>query len=76
MDLNGLRDVRCQNKAVDEGWDVDDLGYFVLPCKSFALHDCFFPLYMAFIVGEERASYPTLRQRNVWIFILSYLIWS
>lgn len=67
---------RYQSKAVDEGWDVDDLGYFVLLCKSLAFHDCFFPKYMTFIVGEERTSYPTLRQRNILMFVLSYLIWS
>lgn len=55
---------------------MDDLGDFVLLCRNFALHDCFLPLYVTFIVGEERAFYPTLTQRNVWIFALSYLIWN
>lgn len=59
--------------TLDQGWNEDDLDYFLLLCKSFALHDCFFPLYMTFIVEEERASYPTLTPRNVWIFFLSYL---
>lgn len=36
VDLNGLQNVTSQGKTVDEGWDVDDLGYFVLLCKSSA----------------------------------------
>lgn len=43
-DLNGLWDMKHQGKPLDQGWNKDDLDYFVLLCKSFALHVCFFPI--------------------------------
>lgn len=61
-EFNGLWDVKHQDKTLDQGWNEDDLEYFVLLCKSFALHDCLFPLYVIFIVEEERSSYPTLNR--------------
>lgn len=45
-------------KHQDKFLDQEDLDYFVLLCKSFALHDCFFPIiYDIYCGGGESLSY-------------------